>query len=72
MDALSLYETLEDQIVPLYYYNRSAAGVPTNWMARVKEAIRTLSPQFSTRRMVGDYVREMYIPAIESQQAGYK
>ncbi len=67
-DALSLYETLEDQIVPLYYSNRSVAGVPAGWMARVKDAIRTLSPQFSTRRMVSDYVRDMYIPAIESQQ----
>ena len=65
MDALSLYETLEDQIVPIYYSNRSENGVPTIWMRWVKEAIRTLSPQFSTRRMVGDYVREMYIPAIK-------
>ena len=66
MDALSLYETLEDQIVPIYYSNRSENGVPTTWMRWVKEAIRTLSPQFSTRRMVGDYVREMYIPAIRN------
>ena len=68
MDALSLYETLEDQIVPIYYSNRSENGVPTIWMRWVKEAIRTLSPQFSTRRMVGDYVREMYIPAIKESE----
>jgi len=68
MDALSLYETLEDQIVPIYYSNRSENGVPTTWMRWVKEAIRTLSPQFSTRRMVGDYVREMYIPAIKESE----
>jgi len=68
MDALSLYETLEDQIVPIYYSNRSENGVPTTWMRWVKEAIRTLSPQFSTRRMVGDYVREMYIPAIRESE----
>lgn len=68
MDALSLYETLEDQIVPIYYSNRSENGVPTIWMRWVKEAIRTLSPQFSTRRMVGDYVREMYIPAIKESK----
>ena len=68
MDALSLYETLEDQIVPIYYSNRSENGVPTTWMSWVKEAIRTLSPQFSTRRMVGDYVREMYIPAIKESE----
>lgn len=64
-DALSLYETLEDKIVPLYYSDRNSLNIPTGWMAKVKDAIRTLSPQFCTRRMVGDYVRNMYIPAIK-------
>ena len=64
-DAESMYETLENKIVPLYYSNRSNTGVPTDWMTMVKEAIKTLSPQYCTRRMVSDYVRNMYIPAIE-------
>ncbi len=66
-DALSLYETLENQIVPLYYSKRSASNIPTGWMEKVKDAIRTLSPQFCTRRMVGDYVKDMYIPAIRAK-----
>jgi len=66
-DALSLYEILEERIVPLYYSNRSDANIPTGWMMKVKNAIRTLSPQFCTRRMVSDYVRNMYIPAIEER-----
>ncbi len=68
VDAESLYEILEEKIVPLYYANRSQNNIPLGWMAKVKDAIRTLSPQFSTRRMVGDYVREMYIPTIESNK----
>ena len=69
MDALSLYEILEEQILPLYYSGRTISGIPTGWMTRVKDAIRTLAPQFSTRRMVSDYVHEMYVPAMkESQQ----
>jgi starch phosphorylase len=64
-DSLSLYETLEDKIVPLYYSDRNSSNIPVGWMAKVKDAIRTLSPQFCTRRMVGDYVRNMYIPAIK-------
>ncbi len=66
-DALSLYEILEERIVPLYYSNRNDSNIPTGWMMKVKNAIRTLSPQFCTRRMVSDYVRNMYIPAIEEQ-----
>ena len=64
-DALSLYETLENEIIPTYYNRSEPAAASPEWMVMVKNAIRTLSPMFCTRRMVGDYVRNMYIPAIE-------
>ncbi|MNL27476.1 hypothetical protein D3C87_1490690 [compost metagenome] len=59
-----MYQTLEDQIVPLYY-DRNAQGVPAAWIRHSKEAIRTLAPAYSTRRMVQDYSRELYVPAME-------
>ena len=64
-DALSLYETLENEIIPTYYKRPEPAVASPEWMAMVKNAIRTLSPMFCTRRMVGDYVRNMYIPAMD-------
>ncbi|MBQ6509823.1 MAG: alpha-glucan family phosphorylase [Flexilinea sp.] len=64
-DALSLYETLENEIVPTYYNRSEPAAASPEWMAMAKNAIRTLSPMFCTRRMVGDYVRNMYVPAME-------
>lgn len=67
-DARSMYDTLENEIIPLYYQKRGADGLPTEWIARVKECIRTLSPQFSTRRMLKEYITGMYIPAIDSQE----
>jgi starch phosphorylase len=60
-DARSLYATLESSIVPLYY-DRGASGVPEGWVAVMKEAIKTVAPNFSTQRMVQDYVRELYAP----------
>ena len=65
-DARSLYETLENEIIPLYYQNRAADGLPSEWIARIKENIRTLAPQFSTRRMLKEYVNGMYLPAMRS------
>jgi len=62
-DAESLYDTLENEIVPLYYTSRSADGLPGEWLARIKESIRTLVPQFSTRRMVKEYT-QLYQNAI--------
>jgi starch phosphorylase len=68
-DAHSLYETLEDEIIPMYYQNRAADGLPSEWIARIKECIRTLAPQFSTRRMVKEYVTGMYVPAMQGAAA---
>jgi starch phosphorylase len=63
-DALSLYDTLEKEIIPLYYEQRSADNLPSEWIARIKENIRTLAGQFSTRRMLMEYMGRMYEPAI--------
>jgi starch phosphorylase len=64
MDALSLYNTLENEIIPLYYTSRSADGMPNEWIARMKESMRTLIPQFSTRRMLKEYINNAYLPAM--------
>lgn len=61
-DAVSLMTTLRDQIVPLYF-DRDDDGLPRQWIARVKRAIRTLGWRFSAERMVMDYVLKTYIPA---------
>jgi len=66
-DAESLYDVLENEIIPLYYQERSSDGLPGDWIVRVKEAIRTLAPQFSTRRMVKEYLERFYIPAMEKR-----
>ncbi|MGH2607125.1 MAG: alpha-glucan family phosphorylase, partial [Anaerolineales bacterium] len=63
-DAESLYDTLENEILPLYYLERSADNLPREWLARVKESIRTLAPRFSMRRMLKQYVQGMYLPAL--------
>ncbi|MBN2548913.1 MAG: alpha-glucan family phosphorylase [Anaerolineales bacterium] len=64
-DARSLYDILENEIVPLYYQLRSSDGLPGEWIARVKESIRTNGPQFSMRRMVKEYVDRLYLPALQ-------
>ena len=67
-DAASLYDILEKEIVPLYYYGRNSSGFPSEWIARMKESIRTLVPQFSTRRMVKEYVNQLYLPAFQETE----
>jgi starch phosphorylase len=62
-DAMSLYGTLEEIIVPAYYANRDAAGIPVDWVALMKNSIRTCTPQFSMMRTVKEYTNRFYLPA---------
>ena len=66
-DAASLYDTLENEIIPLFYQIRSSDGLPGEWIARVKESIRTIGPLFGTRRMVKEYFDRMYFPAMQDE-----
>ncbi len=65
-DAEALYRLLEEDVVPAYY-DRDRANVPHRWVAIVKEAIRTVAPRFSARRMVKEYTERMYAPALEKR-----
>ncbi|OGO32321.1 MAG: alpha-glucan phosphorylase [Chloroflexi bacterium RBG_16_54_11] len=60
-DADSLYDTLENKIVPLYFEDRSADNLPSDWIAVMKESMRTLTPRFSIHRMVKEYTERMYL-----------
>jgi starch phosphorylase len=66
-DAEALYRLLENEVVPAFYH-RDARGVPTRWLATVREAIITVAPQFSARRMVKEYAQQMYGPALRAGQ----
>ncbi|WP_457631311.1 alpha-glucan family phosphorylase [Oceanithermus sp.] len=61
-DAASLYDTLEHEILPLFYA-RDAAGVPTGWLGRVRRSIQTAGARFSAERMLRDYLKTYYLPA---------
>ena len=62
-DAESLYDILENEIVPLYY-ERAADNIPYEWLGWVKESITTLAPIFSMRRMIKEYANQIYLPCI--------
>lgn len=63
-DSQSLYTLLEKQIIPMFY-ERDAAGIPREWVKMMKQSIQSLTPAFSTHRMVQDYTRDFYVPLID-------
>lgn len=59
LDADSLYEMLEEKIVPTFYAH-DERGLPRRWVNMMRRSIQTLTPQFSTDRMVLDYINYIY------------
>jgi starch phosphorylase len=62
-DAEAIYRLLEEEIIPRYY-GRSDDGTPQGFVRVMKRAIKTMAPDFGTRRMVKEYVRQFYTRAI--------
>lgn len=58
-DAAALYDLLERQVVPLFY-DRSPAGLPLGWLARVRASMQRLIPRFNTDRMLREYATVLY------------
>jgi starch phosphorylase len=61
-EAEQLYTLLEDEIIP-EFYDRDEQGLPRRWIARVRESMARLVPQFSSNRMIKDYLETYYLPA---------
>jgi starch phosphorylase len=62
-ESHALYELLQDEVIPVYYA-RDGEGYSREWVRMAKRSIATLLPKFSATRMVDDYVRKLYLPAV--------
>ena len=61
-EAVELYERLEQEVIP-EYYTRNDQGIPTAWVARMRESMARLTPRFSANRTVREYTEQHYLPA---------
>jgi len=60
-EANALYELLENQVIP-EFYSRDSQGIPTAWVARMRESMARLTPQYSADRTVREYTEQYYLP----------
>lgn len=66
-EANSLYELLENEIVP-QFYTRNAEGIPLEWVKRIRESMAQLTPRYSANRSVREYTEKYYLPAAAKYQ----
>jgi starch phosphorylase len=62
VEADALYDLLEREVIP-EFYNRDKNGIPTAWIARMRESMARLTPRFSADRTVREYTEQHYLPA---------
>ncbi|HVM29396.1 MAG TPA: alpha-glucan family phosphorylase [Candidatus Limnocylindrales bacterium] len=67
-DAQDIYRLLEDEIVPAYY-GRDETGLPRGWIELMKASMASTLWQFSTTRMLEEYVEQLYLPAARTDEA---
>jgi glycogen phosphorylase len=61
-EAEALYTLLEREVIP-EFYARDQNGIPTAWVARMRESMARLTPLFSANRAVREYTEQHYLPA---------
>ncbi|NOY73421.1 MAG: glycosyltransferase family 1 protein [Gammaproteobacteria bacterium] len=64
-EAEALYELLENEVIP-EFYTRNEAGIPSAWVARMRESMARLTPHYSTNRAVREYTEQYYLPAVSA------
>ena len=62
VEAEALYDLLEHEVIP-EFYTRDEHGIPTAWVARMRDSMARLTPRFSADRTVREYIEQHYLPA---------
>ena len=62
LEAEAMYTLLEREVVP-EFYERSANGMPSRWLERIRESMARLTPEFSASRTIQEYTEKHYLPA---------
>ena len=66
-EAEQLYDILERDVIPCFY-RRDLSGLPRDWIQRMRESMARLTLQYSSNRMLREYVSDFYIPLAEAYQ----
>ncbi|MCF0202034.1 MAG: alpha-glucan family phosphorylase [Bacteroidaceae bacterium] len=64
LDAATIYNLLENEIVPLYY-DKNKKGYSEGWMKVVKNSIAQIAPHYTMKRQLDDYYTKFYCPQAE-------
>ncbi len=62
LDAATIYQILENEIAPSYYNVDKESGLSAEWVGYIKNTISMVASNFTTNRMLSDYMSQYYAP----------
>ncbi len=62
LDAATIYQILENDIAPAYYNVDRNTGRSAEWVGYIKNTIAKVACDFTTNRMLTDYINQYYAP----------
>jgi len=68
VESNAIYDLLEKDLIPTFY-DRGADDLPRAWIMRMKSSLKELCPVYSTARMVQEYTRRFYVPALRQSRS---
>lgn len=68
LDAATIYTILENEIVDMFY-EKDKDGLSADWIQTIKNTVSQVACNFTTNRMMSDYLNQYYIPLLNRQKA---
>ena len=75
LEVDAVFAELEQIVIPMFY-DRGIDGLPRSWIARMRRSAKVAGQRFSAQRMVAEYHRMFYQPALAQarrlDESGYR
>jgi len=68
LDSATIYTMLENEIIPLFF-DRNKNNFPEKWIQCIKKSIAEITPHYTTKRMIDDYISKFYF--VLSKRSGW-
>ncbi len=68
LDASTIYSLLENEILPMYFA-KDKNGLSSEWVQTIKNSISQITPRFTMKRMIDDYLNKFYYKLAKSNDS---
>ncbi|MCQ2075521.1 MAG: alpha-glucan family phosphorylase [Bacteroidaceae bacterium] len=62
LDAATIYQMLENEIIPLYYARQGGKDYSPGWIQVIKNSVAQIAPHYTMKRQLDDYFERFYQP----------